>query len=721
MKTLFLLAMLLFSAAVPAAAQRGDVRTAQALIRRVTGRPDLPLKLTLRATDSTFFQYEVRRGVLRLEASDATALCRGFYDYAKRHRAGLFTWSGNSLRLPARLPDEQPRRVVSPFADHYYLNVVTFGYSAPYWDWARWEQEIDWMALHGINMPLAPTAYEAIIARVWKRLGLTDEEIGRYFAGPAHLPWMRMGNLCGIDGPLSADWHRRQVALQHKILNRMRALGMKPVCPGFAGFVPEAIRRVRPGATLVATHWSGTFSNWMLQPSDPLFREIGTAFVREWEKEFGPCRYYLVDSFNEMEIPFPEKGSPERYAQVAAYGESVYRALADANPDAVWTMQGWMFGYQRDIWDYATLEALLSRVPDDRMLLLDLAVDYNTQFWHSQVNWEFYKGFFNKPWIYSVIPNMGGKTAPTGVLEFYANGHLDALASPHKGRLAGHGMAPEGIENNEVIYELLSDAGWSARPIDLQAWLTAYSENRYGACPEPLRRYWQLALKSVYGTFTDHPRFNWQFRPGLVRKGSVCLTPDFFHAVESFAAADGLRDNARYRADLAELAALYAGGKAEFLVRHIDRAYQSGDTAQAVRLQARFEATLRAMDELLAHHPTLRLDRWLDFARRAAATPAEAQQFVRNARRLVTVWGPPVDDYSARVWNGLVGSYYLPRWHHYFEARRQGRTFDFAAWEQAWVDRTDAPRPAATPPLDVVAAARRLIAATRDIREEPAP
>ena len=699
-------------------AQRSVARAARAVMERATGQTDLPVKLTVHSADSTYFRYEVRDGVLHIEGSDGTALCRGFYDYAKRHGSGLFTWSGSNLRLPARLPDEPARRVVSPFADHYYMNVVTFGYSTPYWDWARWEQEIDWMALHGVNMPLALTAYEAIIARVWKKLGLTDEEINQYFVGPAHLPWMRMGNISGIDGPLNEDWHRGQIALQHKILDRMRALGMKPICPGFAGFVPQAIKRISPQTELVTTHWAGSFSNWMLKPSDPLFRKICTAFIREWEKEFGKNDYYLVDSFNEMDIPFPEKGTPERYEQVAQYGESVYEAIAAANPDAVWTMQGWMFGYQRDIWDYETLQALLSRVPDDKMLLLDLAVDYNTQFWHSQVNWEYYKGFFNTPWIYSVIPNMGGKTGMTGVLEFYANGHLAALSSAHKGRLAGQGMAPEGIENNEVIYELVSDAGWSSERIDLNEWLAAYSTNRYGSCPEELRRYWALLLQSVYGTFTDHPRYNWQFRPGSVRKGSINLSPEFFQAIESFAAARGLSGNERYRTDLAELAALYAGGKAEFLTRHIDQAYQSGDTAQALRLQARFTATLRAMDSVLCAHPTLSLDRWLGFARQAARTPEQAQQYVRNARRIVTVWGPPVDDYSARVWSGLIRDYYLPRWQHYFDARNAHKDFDFAAWEKAWVERGAQPLSPAAAPADVVAAARRLINATRDISEQ---
>lgn len=69
--------------------------------------------------------------------------------------------------------------MVSPFPRHHYYNVVTYGYTLPYWDWQRWEEEIDWMALHGVDMPLALVANEAITARVWKRLGLMGQEYFR--------------------------------------------------------------------------------------------------------------------------------------------------------------------------------------------------------------------------------------------------------------------------------------------------------------------------------------------------------------------------------------------------------------------------------------------------------------------------------------------------------------------------------------------------------------
>lgn len=713
----FLLTLALTTAAITTGHSRElpAVREAKAVIERFSGnKTDVQLKLIDKTDGKDRYQITVRNGQAEIKGSSSVALCRGYYDWVKSQGAGIYGWSGQRLELPDTPADQPMREVVSPVEHHYYFNVVTYGYSMPYWDWDRWEREIDWMALHGIDMPLALVANEAISARVWKKLGLSDDEINVYFVGPAHLPWMRMGNISGLDNPLPESWHTTQVELQHKILGRMRALGMKPICPAFAGFVPEAIRNHYPEAKLTETHWGGAFRNWMLDPEQELFSRIGRMFIEEWEAEFGPCEYYIADSFNEMEIPFPPKGTPERYSLLASYGDKVYQAIKAGNPNAVWVMQGWMFGYQRHIWDCETLAALLSKVPDDKMLLLDLAVDYNVHFWHSTPNWEFYKGFFHKPWVYSVIPNMGGKTGLTGVLEFYANGHLAALRSTNRGRLTAIGMAPEGIENNEVIYELMADASWSNDSIHLREWLHNYSLNRYGHCPATVDSAWNGLLQSVYGTFTDHPRYNWQFRPGSVSQGTINASADFYRAAERFAEADEISNSPLYQNDLVELTAIYLGGKAELLTRAIDRAYQRHNLDEAQRLEARFTALMLDMDRLLESHPTLRLERWLNYAKAYGTTDSLRHYYEKNARRIITIWGPPVDDYSARIWSGLIRDYYLPRWQHYFASRRSGIPFDFAAWERNWVEQSRGV--SSVEPYDnPVEAARQLIHTYRHI------
>lgn len=705
--------LLLFSFSVSFAKNTDSVIK---LLQRVSNRSDIPVSLKItKKDDDNYYQYKVENGVLRLKASSQVALCRGFYDYIKDNDLGMYSWSGNNIDFPSKLKDLPLKNKISPFKHHYYFNVVTFGYSMPYWDWDRWEKEIDWMALHGIDMPLALVGYEAILARVWSKMGLTDEEINSYFVGPAHLPWMRMGNISGIDGPLNADWHADQIALQHKILGRMRSLGMKPICPGFPGFIPEAFKRIYPDLKIIKTHWGGAFHNWMISPEEPLFSKIAKEFINEWEKEFGKNDYYLVDSFNEMDIPFPEKGNPERYEMAAHYGEKVYESIKAANPKATWVMQGWMFGYQRHIWDYETLGALVSRVPDDKMLLLDLAVDYNKHFWCSEVNWEFYKGFYNKQWVYSVIPNMGGKTGMTGVLDFYANGHLEALSSSNKGRLLAHGLAPEGIENNEVLYELVTDAGWSSSRIDVKEWLEKYSLNRYGKVSGSLLKSWDYLLKSCYGTFTDHPRFKWQMRPGMVRNGTINISDDYFKGLEMFInSADSLKDSPLFRVDLAEMTAHYLGGKAEILTGQIEQEYLLGDTLQAKFLQSRFRTVMLGMDALLGQHPLFRLDRWLDFAKKAARSDRQLEQYLTNARRIVTIWGPPVDDYSARIWSGLIKDYYLERWNHYYELRNFGQPFDMVEWERSWVE-DNYDRKLESSFVDVVSFSKLMLDLTKDI------
>lgn len=669
----------------------GPEREVRQVIERFADGQDIPVRVSLsleKQDGCDVFETCVRNGKLYVRASSGVAACRGFYEYVKSQGAGISSWSGNRLDLPEKLEDAERKTVVSPFRHHYYFNVVTFGYTMPYWDWERWEKEIDWMALHGIDMPLALVANEAISARVWKKLGLTDEEISAYFVGPAHFPWMRMGNVSGIDGPLPSEWHEGQVELQHKILDRMKSLGMKPICPGFAGFLPQSMKRLFPDIELIETSWcDGAFHNWMLSPQDPLFTRIGQMFIEEWEKEFGPNDYYIVDSFNEMEIPFPPKGTEERYELLADYGEKVYSSIKAGNPDAVWVMQGWMFGYQRHIWDYETLESLVSKVPDDRMLLLDLAVDYNRCFWKTEVNWEYYKGMFGKEWVYSVIPNMGGKTGMTGVLEVYANGRLDALNSENRGCLTGYGMAPEGLENNEVIYELICDGGWNAQETDVTEWLRNYSLCRYGKVTDEVMEYWEGMRRSVYGSFTDHPRYNWQFRPGTVRKGSIKADDSFYRGIEKMAdALPDMEGSSLFLTDMVEMTVHYLGGKMEILVQAIDSAFRKGDLEKASELEEEFEALMLGADRLLCSHPSLRLENWLGHARRWGKDEAQQDYYERNARRIVTVWGPPVDDYSARIWSGLLRDYYLPRWKHHFEEMHTGKDFDLAGWELSWVE-----------------------------------
>ena len=134
------------------------------------------------------------------------------------------TWGVDQLALPTVLPAvPQTTRHRAPTPHTWAFNVVGFSYSSVWWDWARWERELDWMALHGVNLALAFVGQEHLWHRLYaEHLGLSEVDIEAYFAGPAYLSWNRMGNLQLFGGPLPSAWRAQQFALQRRILQVCR-------------------------------------------------------------------------------------------------------------------------------------------------------------------------------------------------------------------------------------------------------------------------------------------------------------------------------------------------------------------------------------------------------------------------------------------------------------------------------------------------------------------
>ena len=629
------------------------------------------------------YALSVTDGKLTVEGTSPVAICKGFYDYILQNGYGISSWTGNRLDMPSRLPEMERKEVVSPFRDRLYYNVCTYGYTTPFWDWKKWEQELDWVALHGFDMPLAPIAGEAIFARVWEKLGLSYEEIDEYFSGPAHMPWMRMGNMSELDGGLSREWHEEQIALQHKILDRMRSLGMTPVCQGFAGFVPKAMKKHYPEIDMTTMEWCG-FESYIMSPLDSLFSVIGTEFIREWEKEFGKCRYYLVDSFNEMDIPFGEKGSQERFDKLQHYGKTIYNSIASANPDAVWVTQGWTFGNRHWFWEKESLQALLSQVPDDKMIIIDLANDYPKWVWNIDLTWKRHDGFYGKKWIYSFTPNFGGKHLPTGDMNMYASGFAEALNSPVKGNLVGVGSAPEGLDNNDVVYELLADAAWSERAIDLDEWYANWCESRYGCADETMLQAWKLFHETVYSSLYSYPRYRWQTVTFDKRRPSRHdINDSFGEGVRLFLSCrDKCSDSPLYVADAIELSAFWI---AELADRHWKAALDAMENGNMKEARAEKDKTvelLLAVDGILAAHPERNLTDWVELARAAADTPELKDKYEADAKRLVTIWGGAQEDYAARMWAGLIKDYYIPRLEKHLDGQDKAA---MAPWKEEWL------------------------------------
>ena len=136
----------------------------------------------------------------------------------------------------------------------------------------------------------------------------------------------------------------------------------------------------------------------MLDPLDPLFQKLGTAFIEEQTKLFGTDHLYAADSFIEMT---PPSGDLNYLADV---GRAIYEGMAKADPQAVWLLQGWTFMNQAQFWKQERIKAFLDAVPNEHMLVLDL-------FCESTPVWNKTQGFYGKPWVWSFVHLFGNRTS----------------------------------------------------------------------------------------------------------------------------------------------------------------------------------------------------------------------------------------------------------------------------------------------------------------------
>jgi len=667
-----------------------------------------------------FLEISASGGCVTVRGSSGVALARGAYEYLKRTCDAHVSWDGNRLDLPERFADLEPTRIVCPHRYVHYFNQCTFSYTMPWWDWARWEREIDWMALHGINMPLAMTGQEAVWQSVWKQYGMTRKDLDEFFSGPAYLPFFHMGCLYAHAGPLPQTWIERQRQLQKQILERERSLGMTPVTQAFAGFVPPAFAKAHPELDILkGAEWCGFPSTLILNPREPMFVEIGKRFVKAYIKEYGTSHLYMSDTFIEMKPTFRQETRLEDFANM---GDGVYRGIVEADPDGVWVMMGWPFLVFSDFWGEQEIEAMFSKVPQERLILLDLAVE-------AKPMWRNRKAFRQRQWISSIIHNYGQITATYGILPFIADAQYKILSSPDRGNHVGAGITPEGIEQNAVVYELEADAIWSDQAIDLESWLGDYCQRRYGACPKKIQQAWRILSETLYGLNMDAGNDD-QLRnavpctvhhPSLSHRSAVeIFSPKRLRqAVELFiSCVPELASSDLYRRDLVDLVKQFIIIGDRPLVESINAAHTAGELKRRDTLIQEYLTLIDDLDRLVGTRPEYRLSRWIQAARAIGRNADEAEFYERNARRLITRWGDHgnLSDYAWKEWSGLLSGYYGVRWRMFFDRLRNVApdAFDpaavgaeIAAWEEAWVHST-VPVPERAPE-DAILVARELM------------
>ena len=645
------------------------------------------------------FELESKKGKIILRGSNGLSVASALNYYLKSYCNTIITWNDDSISLPASLPVVKTKvHKTTPYQYRYYLNYCTFNYSMSWWNWERWQKEIDWMALNGINMPLAITGEEAIWQQVYKTMGFTDAALEKYFSGPAYFSWFWMGNLDAWDGPLPQHWMDTHKALQKKILAAERAMGMTPVLPAFTGHVPPSFKDKFPQAKVKKTNWGAGFDDvYILDPADPMFETIGKTFIEAQTKEYGTDHFYSADTFNENLPPTNDS------TYLNDISKKVFESMAVADLKAVWVMQGWMFHYQADFWKPTQIKALLNAIPNDHMIMLDLYSE-------SHPVWNRTEAYYGKPWIWNMLHNFGGNISLWGRMSNAAADPSAALNDPASGKMKGIGLTPEGIEQNPVLYQLMLENVWRDSTVNLNEWLLQYALQRYGAYNADINNAWKILERTVYngglGEFgpesiiVSRPTVNgWGDR---VRTKLDYKPEELAKAWDLFInAAASFKSNEGYQYDLVDITRQMLANYATPLQQKWVLAYLQHDAASFDKYAALFIELLEDMDALLNTRKEFLLGKWIQDARANGISETEKELYELNARNLITLWGnkeSELHEYSNRQWAGLINDFYKPRWEQFFiylkqkmnnRARMETSDFETAIkdWEWKWVNK----------------------------------
>ena len=610
---------------------------AHALAERMVGKEAIHFVFTkMDASQDTFFVAPSADGKhIHIGGNNDISMAVGLNYYLRKYAKVHVSWFNTEpLQVPKHWPlppCKEGGRAAVP--QRFFLNYCTYGYTMVWWQWPQWERFIDWMALNGINMPLALTGQEAVWQEVWREMGMTDDEIRAYFSGPAHLPWHRMANLDGFGGPLPQSWIDGQKELQKQILERERALGMTPVLPAFAGHVPTRIAELNPEADIKRlSPWCGFEPTCFLNSTDPLFADIQRRYLAKQQALYGTDHIYGVDPFNEMDPPSWE---PD---YLAAVSEGIYRTLQQSDPEARWLQMSWVFYYKRKQWTPERLRAYLTAVPQDSLVLLDYFCE-KTEVWRET------EGFYGQPFIWCYLGNFGGNTMLVG--DIYAiESKLKAALKESDRNLIGIGSTLEGFDCSPQTYEFLFSSVWGVSADDfVDQWAdmrygkedknVAQSESRGNLFNMPsqsnvtesnARQAWHLLADSVYKDWSFYGLGTQMVaRPDFEGHGTYYTKP--YYSYNNDRLLDAIRllmkkpvESYGYEYDIVNLLSQWMGNHFMDVRNAFTQAYKDKDL-EAMRRAYKAAALLMSdADKLLSILPEYDFEKWTDDARAWVAT-----------------------------------------------------------------------------------------------------
>ncbi|MBQ6707749.1 MAG: alpha-N-acetylglucosaminidase C-terminal domain-containing protein [Clostridia bacterium] len=662
---------------------------------------------TIPAVDNhNVYEIEAVDGLIQLSGDSNISLAMAYYRYMKDYCGVCMTHCGNySFNVEnAPLPDKKIIEIILQ-DKRIALTPSMQSNTACFWDWDRWEREIDFMAMRGINMPYISVGVQAVIYYSLLEMNINEDLALAAISAPTYFDKQQSGCISGYMPSPSVEYIEQSKILGKKIFDREVSYGMTPILQGYWGHVPYIFGASTGNKLLHSKEWYGFTRTYFLKPWENAFEAYGRIFLDKQRKLLGESCYYSFDSFCEHEIPSAKSKYINNLAKVV---DRLHSEISDS-----YTL----------ITRPSINHKLLSEFSKNNILLI------------IEENEDVIPGY---SYVLGNKAHLADRTVIEGSLKKLAEFSYSDEVTKKPG-LCGLALTSEGYAQNPMYYDLAFDMMTAQKDVMLDDFISSYASRRWGSDYKEVAK---ILSETCYGDY-DIPHLGSAVaaRPAVLLNHTapydIVTTPydnkKLLRAVEILIKNEIESD--AYLYDVCDiLRQVLSNLSLDTFDKAIER-YKKHDADLYEKHSNNFLEILSDLNRLLLTRPEFSLKARVDSARALAKTDEEKNFYEVIALSQISIYGhidkAQLYDYAWKELGGFIDSYYAVRWRKFFEllaenffrlkhvpekTKKQlnGRnTFnddyfyvDMAKYERTWITQEEA---VATSDEDTLTVARELI------------
>ncbi len=600
--------------------------------------------------DTSLDTYEVfaRDKAIVIKGNSPLAMAMGYYRYLRECCNCLLTKGDYDISYikTAPLPKEKFTKTVSQklrmaFTYERYSAEIDF------WGFDRWEKELDFLAMNGINAPLILTGTDGVLYKMlmedfrFKQATALD-----FIAGSSFFYRQLQGDIFGYLPVYSESYFEKRIQIGAKATQRAKELGMVPIHQGYIPTTPFAFRRNYSKTDLIKRPvWSSFPPALTIEPGDVGNIEVfQTAFLNKQCELLGETDNYIFDPL--VDVNF--KG----YNSFVEKTYTMYLNLIKKhNPNATWFVNA----------------KAVNMYPEkvDGLVFVD---EYGTQYLQAD-------GFKGNDFVVGYKGNLNGRTVICGNVKQLSQNPYQIATQKYENAV-GTGLFFDSDADNPLFYSLACRMMTEKGSVNLDYFAGEYAHCKYGNAYGK-----SFLLRLIELCYNENSELNQGSVLCAKPCTDICHTAPFdtlekpYDNKELFALVKEViegdcKKNEAFREDLQGVFRQALSNVLLPIYRQTVACFRNKATQPFEKTTNAFLEIGEDIDRLLKTVKRTNLFTYIEEIGELSETKEVRQNLEVNFLMYHTIYGPlknsQLYDTNWREWGGMVKDFYLKRWYIFF-------------------------------------------------------